>query len=129
MGESMRRERSANVKQLLVEAGASPARLRVERAMGPTLIALVVADIALIVVGGALTWLGLAALATSLAVGAAVGWNRLRTIDKVRWVNGNRHVSPGRTRRRQRARPTRRLRGRPGSAVAPHPGGSDDRAS
>ncbi len=102
MGEGARRHRRETMKSLMVEAGASPARLRFERAMGPTLSMLVVAGIALVVVGvvvgGALVWLGLAVFVGALALGAAVGWNRVRLIDKVRWQDGTvtfRTVEPG----------------------------------
>ncbi len=102
MGENARRGRRETVRSLMLEAGASPARLRFERATGPTLRVLVIAGIALavvgIVVGGGLLWVGLAVFVGAGFLGAAVGWNRLRLIDKVRWQDGTvtfRTVEPG----------------------------------
>ena len=102
MDESARRDRRENVKRLLLEAGVSPARIRAERVLAKTLKLLTVVGIALsvvgIVVGGGLIWIGLALFVGAVVLVAAMGWNRLRVIDKVRWQDGTvtfRTVEPG----------------------------------
>jgi hypothetical protein len=102
VGHSARRERRENVRRLMAEAGASPALLQAQRVLAHTSRVLAFAGVALavvgIVIGGKLLWIGLALAGSGFAAAAAIGWNALRVIDKVRWQDGTitiRTVEPG----------------------------------
>jgi hypothetical protein len=102
VSKGARSTRREKVLRLMAEAGVSPARVRVERVLGSSLRVLAGAGIALIVVGivvgTGLVWIGVALFGGSLVLGAAIGWTRLRTIDKIRWQDGVvtfRRIEPG----------------------------------
>ncbi len=86
----------------MAEVGVSPALLQAQRVVAHTSRVLAFAGVALAVVGiavsGKLLWIGLALAGGGFAVAAAIGWNALRVIDKVRWQDGTitiRTVEPG----------------------------------
>ena len=76
----------------MAEAGASPGLVQAQRVLAQTSRVLAIAGIALafvgLIVGGKLAWIGLWLAGAGIALAAAVLWNSLRVIDKVRWRDG-----------------------------------------
>ena len=103
MGATDRREQRETVRRVSEEAGIGPARRRTERVIVQTLKVLIVAGIALfvvgLVVGDPRVWIGGSALVLGAVVLVGVmGRQRLRRIEKVRWQDGTvtfRTVEPG----------------------------------